>query len=40
MSEIYGVIDMIKIKICGIINKKEIEYVNILKFDYIGLVFI
>ncbi|AGX43332.1 N-(5'-phosphoribosyl)anthranilate isomerase [Clostridium saccharobutylicum] len=39
MSEIYGVIDMIKIKICGITNKKEIEYVNILKPDYIGLVF-
>ncbi|NSA19597.1 phosphoribosylanthranilate isomerase [Clostridium saccharobutylicum] len=30
---------MIKIKICGITNKKEIEYVNILKPDYIGLVF-
>lgn len=30
---------MIKIKICGITNKKEIEYVNILKPEYIGFVF-
>jgi phosphoribosylanthranilate isomerase len=30
---------MIQIKICGITNKKEIEYLNILKPDYIGFVF-
>ncbi len=30
---------MIKIKICGITNEKEIEYVNILKPEYIGFVF-
>lgn len=30
---------MIQIKICGITNKHEIEYLNILKPDYIGFVF-
>ena len=30
---------MIKVKICGITNKKEIEYLNILKPEYIGFVF-
>lgn len=30
---------LIKIKICGITNEKEIEYLNILKPDYIGFVF-
>ena len=30
---------MIQIKICGITNKKEIEYLNILKPEYIGFVF-
>ncbi|MDR3593614.1 phosphoribosylanthranilate isomerase [Clostridium sp.] len=30
---------MIKIKICGITNEKEIEYLNILKPEYIGFVF-
>lgn len=30
---------MIKIKICGITNEKEIEYINILKPEYIGFVF-
>lgn len=30
---------MIKVKICGITNEKEIEYINILKPDYIGFVF-
>lgn len=32
-------INMIQIKICGITNKKEIEYLNILKPEYIGFVF-
>lgn len=31
--------DFIKIKICGITNEKEIEYLNIIKPDYIGFVF-
>lgn len=30
---------MIQVKICGITNKKEIEYINILKPEYIGFVF-
>ncbi len=30
---------MIEIKICGITNKKEIEYLNMLKPEYIGFVF-
>ena len=30
---------MIKVKICGITNSKEIEYLNILKPEYIGFVF-
>ncbi|AWK52339.1 N-(5'-phosphoribosyl)anthranilate isomerase [Clostridium beijerinckii] len=30
---------MIQVKICGITNKKEIEYLNILKPEYIGFVF-
>jgi phosphoribosylanthranilate isomerase len=30
---------MIKVKICGITNKREIEYLNILKPEYIGFVF-
>ena len=30
---------MIQIKICGITNKEEIEYLNILKPEYIGFVF-
>lgn len=30
---------MIEIKICGITNKKEIEYLNILKPEYVGFVF-
>ncbi len=30
---------MIEIKICGITNKEEIEYLNILKPEYIGFVF-
>ena len=30
---------MIQIKICGITNKKEIEYLNILKPEYVGFVF-
>lgn len=30
---------MIKIKICGITNKQEIEYLNTLKPEYIGFVF-
>lgn len=30
---------MIEIKICGITNDKEIEYINILKPEYIGFVF-
>ena len=30
---------MVKIKICGITCEKEIEYLNILKPDYIGFVF-
>ena len=30
---------MIKVKICGITNKKEIDYLNILKPEYIGFVF-
>lgn len=30
---------MIKVKICGITNKKEIAYLNILKPEYIGFVF-
>lgn len=30
---------MIKIKICGITNEKEIEYLNILKPDYVGFLF-
>lgn len=30
---------MIQIKICGITNKKEIEYLNVLKPEYIGFVF-
>lgn len=30
---------MIKIKICGITNKREIEYINSLKPEYIGFVF-
>ena len=31
---------MIQVKICGITNKKEIEYLNILKPEYIGFVFV
>lgn len=31
---------MIQIKICGITNKQEIEYLNILKPEYIGFVFV
>lgn len=31
--------DFIKIKICGITNEKEIEYLNVIKPDYIGFVF-
>ena len=30
---------MIQVKICGITNKKEIKYLNILKPEYIGFVF-
>ncbi|OOM74848.1 N-(5'-phosphoribosyl)anthranilate isomerase [Clostridium puniceum] len=30
---------MIQVKICGITNKKEIEYLNVLKPEYIGFVF-
>ena len=30
---------MIQVKICGITNKEEIEYLNILKPEYIGFVF-
>lgn len=30
---------MVEIKICGITNEKEIEYLNILKPEYIGFVF-
>jgi phosphoribosylanthranilate isomerase len=30
---------MIQVKICGITNKKEIEYLNLLKPEYIGFVF-
>jgi phosphoribosylanthranilate isomerase len=30
---------MIKVKICGITNEKEVEYINILKPEYIGFVF-
>ena len=30
---------MIQIKICGITNEKEIEYLNILKPEYVGFVF-
>ncbi|WP_160684630.1 phosphoribosylanthranilate isomerase [Clostridium sp. C2-6-12] len=30
---------MIKVKICGITNSREIEYLNILKPEYIGFVF-
>ena len=30
---------MIEIKICGITNEKEIEYLNVLKPEYIGFVF-
>lgn len=30
---------MIKVKICGITNKREIEYLNILKPEYLGFVF-
>ena len=30
---------MIKIKICGITNEAEIEYLNILKPDYVGFLF-
>lgn len=31
---------MIKVKICGITKKEEIEYLNILKPEYIGFVFV
>ena len=31
---------MIQVKICGITNKTEIEYLNILKPEYIGFVFV
>ena len=30
---------MIQIKICGITNKQEIEYLNTLKPEYVGFVF-
>jgi len=30
---------MIQVKICGITNKKEIEYLNMLKPEYVGFVF-
>ena len=30
---------MVKVKICGITNKDEIEYLNILKPSYAGFVF-
>jgi len=30
---------MIQVKICGITNKKEIDYLNVLKPEYIGFVF-
>lgn len=30
---------MIQVKICGITNKNEIKYLNILKPEYMGFVF-